>query len=176
MCGKREGCHADCKNNPAHRLLRERLSMCEARVKSRAVRSLTLEGGAQAARFGNPAGWECSESGISRGASVSRSRPNSRFRTHSASRVGVVPESQYQGAADGSCFSQRVQLDDWEAYGSLLPCRCNSSTFFSEVALNKISGLNVGDMLCAKFRAQRDWPRLRRARLLHGKNCGDQLL
>jgi len=37
MCGKREGCHADCKNNPAHRLLRERLSMCEARVKWRKI-------------------------------------------------------------------------------------------------------------------------------------------
>jgi len=37
MCGKLEGCHADCKNNPAHRLLRERLSMCEARVKWRKI-------------------------------------------------------------------------------------------------------------------------------------------
>jgi hypothetical protein len=37
MCGKREGCYADCKNNPAYRLLRERLSMCEARVKWRNI-------------------------------------------------------------------------------------------------------------------------------------------
>jgi len=37
MCGKREGCHADRKNNPAHRLVRQRLSMCEARVKWRKI-------------------------------------------------------------------------------------------------------------------------------------------
>jgi hypothetical protein len=176
MCGKREGCHADCKNNPAHRLLRERLSMCEARVKSRAVRSLTLEGGAQPARFGNPAGWECSESGISRGASVSRSRPSSRFRTPQLRESGSYLNRSAKVQRMGLASRKRVQLDDWEGDGSLLPCRCNSSTFFSEVALNKIHGLNVGDMLCSKFRSHRDWPRLRRARLLHGKNCGDQLL
>jgi hypothetical protein len=42
MCGKREGCHAICKNNPAYRLLRERLSMCGAEVKWRKIASLTM--------------------------------------------------------------------------------------------------------------------------------------